>query len=203
LPLHFLLNSSFSLCHTQLMSTASEAAVVQGRVVSEADLKQIRGLIVAHPGWSRRRLSKALATNWDWRKGLGQLKDMATRSLSVKLAERGWIELPARRQEPTNRMRVRAVARGLWDTTALAAPLAEWGPTLFQKWQGSSVDLAGDGWVFPSERGKTPVSKDNCWRRHFGPRLKSAGLEWVNFHVMRRLRPNEGEERRSETGQTS
>jgi len=58
--------------------------------------------------------------------------------------------------------------------------------TLFHKWQDASVDLTGDGWVFPSERGKTPVAKDNCWRRHFAPRLKSAGLEWVDFHVMRR-----------------
>jgi integrase len=34
--------------------------------------------------------------------------------------------------------------------------------TLFHKWQDSSVDLTGDGWVFLSERGKTPVAKDNC-----------------------------------------
>jgi integrase len=40
--------------------------------------------------------------------------------------------------------------------------------------------------VFPSEKGTTPVLKDNCWRRHFAPQLKSAGLGWVNFHVMRK-----------------
>jgi hypothetical protein len=109
------------------MSAASEPWVVQGRVVSEADLEQIRQLRRAHPEWSRRRLSEALAEAWDWRNGLGQLKDMATRSLLVKLAERGWIELPARRQEPTNRMRARVIARRLWDTTPLAATLAELG----------------------------------------------------------------------------
>lgn len=43
-----------------------------------------------------------------------------------------------------------------------------------------------DGWVFPSEHGRTPVRKDNLWRRHFAPRLQNAGLEWVNFQVMRR-----------------
>jgi integrase len=45
---------------------------------------------------------------------------------------------------------------------------------------------APDGWLFPSERLTTPVSKDNCWRRHFLPRLKTVGLEWANFQVMRR-----------------
>ncbi len=40
--------------------------------------------------------------------------------------------------------------------------------------------------MFPSEKMTTPLSKDNCWRRHFKPRLEGAGLGWVNFHVMRR-----------------
>jgi len=43
-----------------------------------------------------------------------------------------------------------------------------------------------DTWVFPSETLRTPVSKDNCWRRRFLPTLKAAGLEWVNFQAMRR-----------------
>ena len=40
--------------------------------------------------------------------------------------------------------------------------------------------------MFPSETGKTPVSKDNVWRRHIGPKLTAVGLGWVDFHVMRR-----------------
>jgi integrase len=43
-----------------------------------------------------------------------------------------------------------------------------------------------DGWVFPSERGDTPIRHDNYWKRYFAPHLKSAGLEWANFQVMRR-----------------
>jgi len=54
-----------------------------------------------------------------------------------------------------------------------------------EAWRQESVD-ALNGWVFPSERLTTPVSKDNCWRRHFEPRLRAVGLEWVNFQVMRR-----------------
>ena len=26
----------------------------------------------------------------------------------------------------------------------------------------------------------------NCWKKHFLPHLKTVGLEWVNFQVMRR-----------------
>jgi integrase len=33
---------------------------------------------------------------------------------------------------------------------------------------------------------KTPLAKDNCWRRHIQPKLSTVGLAWVNFQVMRR-----------------
>ena len=56
-----------------------------------------------------------LAEEWDWRNRAGQLKDMATRSLLVKLDQRGWIQLPPRRWTPTNRMRARVIAPRLWD----------------------------------------------------------------------------------------
>ena len=42
-------------------------------------------------------------------------------------------------------------------------------------------DSGPDGWLFPSERGTTPVARDNCWRRHFLQRLKEVGLGWVLF----------------------
>jgi hypothetical protein len=105
-----------------------ETTIVQGREVREADLEQIRQLMAAHPEWSRWRLSRALAATWDWRNAAGQLKDMAVRSLLVKLAQRGSIPLPARRRVPTNRMRARVIAPQLWDTRPLDAPLAELGP---------------------------------------------------------------------------
>ena len=40
--------------------------------------------------------------------------------------------------------------------------------------------------MFPSEKLVTPLAKDNCWRRHFAPRLNAVGLGWVNFQVMRK-----------------
>ena len=68
---------------------------MQGRLLSEADLNNIRQLRAEHPGWSRRQLSEHLAQQWQWRNGAGQLKDMAARTLLLKLQARGLIDLPA------------------------------------------------------------------------------------------------------------
>lgn len=54
------------------------------------------------------------------------------------------------------------------------------------EYRAASLDTSVDAWVFPSERIRTPLAKDNCWRRGFLPRLKPVGLEWANFQVMRR-----------------
>ena len=70
--------------------------------------------VAANPNWSRWRLSRELATRWDWRNGAGVLKDMAARTLLVKLAQRGLLALPARRQVPTNRMRCGAPPASEW-----------------------------------------------------------------------------------------
>jgi integrase len=43
-----------------------------------------------------------------------------------------------------------------------------------------------DSWLFPSERLTTPMSKDNFMFRHLRPALKTIGLEWVDYQVMRR-----------------
>ncbi len=78
---------------------------IQGRPLSPQALEALRQWVGDHPRWSRWRLSRELATRWDWRNAAGQLKDMAARTLLVKLAQRGLLELPARCQVPTNRMR--------------------------------------------------------------------------------------------------
>jgi integrase len=48
------------------------------------------------------------------------------------------------------------------------------------------VNTRPDAWVFPSETGKTPLRTDNLWHRYTGPKLKAAGLDWINFQVLRR-----------------
>jgi integrase len=54
------------------------------------------------------------------------------------------------------------------------------------EWRAVSLDTSADAWVFPSEKFRTPLTKDNCWRRGFLPKLKPVGLAWANFQVMRR-----------------
>ena len=78
--------------------------IIQGRPIGEEEIAQVRALLSAHPQWSRWRISRHLALLWDWRSASGQLKDLAARTLLLKLQERGWITLPARRRASPNRM---------------------------------------------------------------------------------------------------
>ncbi len=124
----------------------NESLVVQGRPVGELDLEMLRQWMGQNPGWSRWRLSQALATHWDWRNGAGQLKDMAARTLLLKLHQRGLIALPPRRQIPTNRMRCGAEAREIpeGDQHPIACGLAQLGALTVGE---VSSQAAGRAWV--------------------------------------------------------
>jgi len=74
-----------------------ETETIQGRRISGVEIAEIQALIAKNPQWSRRRVSLALAQSWQWYAASGQLKDMAARSLLLKLHERGLIALPERR----------------------------------------------------------------------------------------------------------
>jgi hypothetical protein len=104
--------------------------VLQGRELGPIQLGQIRHLIATHPEWSRRRLSQVLCEEWNWRNGAGQLKDMASRTLLLKLEQRGEIQLPTRRQTPSNRMRQTQTASYRGDVSPYIKGLAQAGPLL-------------------------------------------------------------------------
>ena len=72
-----------------------ESLYVQSRTLESKDLEWIRQLIDAHPGWNRTKLSVHIAQRWQWRNPVGQLKDMACRSMLLKLEQKGLICLPA------------------------------------------------------------------------------------------------------------
>jgi len=95
-----------------------EAQTIQGRRISEVEITEIRGLLEANPLWSRRRLSQEVAQRWQWYAPSGQLKDMAARTLLLKLQARGLLVLPPRRRAPI----VRGLAAG---PSVLAAGPAE------------------------------------------------------------------------------
>jgi hypothetical protein len=71
-----------------------EPICLQGRTLSGDDLTAVRALIAQHPDWHRTALSRHLCALWNWRNGAGRLKDMAARTLLLKLHARGLVELP-------------------------------------------------------------------------------------------------------------
>src|SRR5260370_657831 len=129
----FSLDSGFFFRHTSLVN---DALLVQGRQVTESNLQEIRELLAAHPAWSRRRLSEALCEQWNWCNGAGLRKDMAARTLLLKLHQRGLIAPPPRRQLPTHRMRTRVLAPRVCDQTPYPCTLAELGPVEIQEVSG-------------------------------------------------------------------
>lgn len=105
----------------------TESCVLQGRQIQPAQFLEVRDLVAAHPQWSRYRLSRELCVLWDWRTPTGQWKDMAARTLMLKLAERGWITLPRRRAPSPNRHRLAAPPERAWETTPITGNLSDLG----------------------------------------------------------------------------
>jgi hypothetical protein len=77
-----------------------EAETIQGRKIGHKEIAEIQRLIENNPQWSRWRLSRVLAESWRWHAASGELKDMAARTLLLKLQERGLVVLPERRRAP-------------------------------------------------------------------------------------------------------
>jgi Domain of unknown function (DUF4338) len=76
---------------------------MQGRPFGPEQLAQIQSLLESNREWSRYRLSRELAVLWNWRTAQGQLKDMAARTLLLKLEAQEWIRLPERRRKSPTR----------------------------------------------------------------------------------------------------
>ncbi len=95
-----------------------ESLYIQSRTLEAKDLKWIRQLIDAHPDWNRTKLSVHIAQRWQWRNHVGQLKDMACRSMLLKLEQKGLICLPPRQKPSNNGCPFRPVA-------PIAQPLVE------------------------------------------------------------------------------
>lgn len=81
--------------------------LIQGRSLCAEELARIRTLLLEHPSWHRTRLSRELCALWQWRNETGRLKDMACRTLLLKLQSRGLIKLPPRQRASVNGTRNR------------------------------------------------------------------------------------------------
>lgn len=142
----------------------SQSLIVQGRRLDRPELENLRQWVGEHPDWSRRHLSLELASRWDWRNRAGQLKDMAARTLLLKLHQRGLLELPARRQAPTNRMRCVAAELALPEESpeAIGCALEEMGPLQVKE---VSRDAAERAW---GQRGAASIPLSGIQRRRRG-----------------------------------
>jgi hypothetical protein len=81
--------------------------VMQGRELRAEDIGLIRNLLGEHPEWGRTRLSEELCRRWDWRNAQDRIKDMACRTLLLKLERADLIQLPKRRGPSSNGLRNR------------------------------------------------------------------------------------------------
>ena len=70
---------------------------IQGKILSQEDIEWIRRLISDHSAWHRSRLSQEICAAWNWVNANGQFKDMACRTMLLKLERLGYLELPAAR----------------------------------------------------------------------------------------------------------
>ena len=102
--------------------------IIQGRRVRAEDLAQIQAWLAEHPAWHRTRLSRELCALWGWRNEAGRLKDLACRSLLLKLQARGWLGLPPRQRASVNGRRNRRAVELPHEATPLHAELAAWCP---------------------------------------------------------------------------
>lgn len=114
--------------------------VIQGRSMGQEDIGAIRDLIVSNPGWNRTRLSRELCRRWEWFNHLGQMKDMACRTLLLKLEGLGWLTLP-KRQGPSspNAHRNRAIQDVFHDTTPIEGFLRDLMPLSIEVVKGEGL----------------------------------------------------------------
>ena len=102
--------------------------VIQGRSVRQEDIDHIRDLIVSNPGWNRTRISAELCREWGWINHLGQMKDMACRTLLLKLEALGLLSLPKRQGPCPNAYRNRSIQDVFHDTRPIEGSLQELTP---------------------------------------------------------------------------
>lgn len=74
----------------------------RGKSYTTREIDEIRQVIATYRDRSRRFISREICLRWGWRQPNGVLKDMICRGLLLQLEAQGFIELPPRRQNPSN-----------------------------------------------------------------------------------------------------
>jgi hypothetical protein len=109
--------------HSAIGWSVDRELVIQGRKIGPEDMALIRAVLEGPGGANRTQASRELCAVWNWRNGVGRLKDMACRSLLLKLEARGYIRLPPRVTASVNGLRNRCPEQREHDQRAIAGPL--------------------------------------------------------------------------------
>ena len=118
-----------------------EVMVIQGRELHAEDIGLIRSLLAKHGDWHRTRISEELCRRWDWRNGQGRFKDMAARTLLLKLERAGLIQLPERRGPSSNGSRNRTPPLVAHATESIRCALRDLRPLAVSIVEPGSADL--------------------------------------------------------------
>ena len=102
--------------------------IIHGRTITAEDVTAIHELIQNHLDWSRRRLSRELCVNWDWRNAKGQLRDIACRTVLLRLHRAGEITLPVGRHNGNNHRRQDRIVEVDVDETPICVELSALAP---------------------------------------------------------------------------
>jgi len=119
----------------------SKVMVIQGRELYAEDIELIRSLLAEHGDWCRTWVSKELCRRWDWRNGQGRFKDMAARTLLLKLERAGLIQLPKRRGPSSNGFRNRTPPLVAHATDSIRCALRDLMPLTVSIVEPGSADL--------------------------------------------------------------
>jgi len=133
---------------------------VQGRTLTGDDLAWLQALIEQHPDRNRTALSVHLCELWNWRNQAGRLKDMAARTLLLKLHARELIRLP-----PAQKRTRRPCAQA---PPALGAQLPLWAPDRIESSLESLQPLSLE------------LAHTTAWRRHVADLLRR--YHYRGFH---------------------
>ena len=114
--------------------------IIQGRCISPDTVAQIRELLAENPAWNRTRLSRELCEQWNWRNEKGLLKDMACRTLLLKLERLGEVRLPPRQRPSQNANRNRQISEILHDSSPIEDDLRVLRPLKIEPLEAADKD---------------------------------------------------------------
>lgn len=105
-----------------------EPMVLQGRRIDGEHIELIERMMATNPQWGRSRISVELCRLWKWERWNGEPKDMACRTLLLKLERRGLLRLPARRGPSPNGHRNRSRHEIAHDRNSIEGTVGTIGP---------------------------------------------------------------------------